>query len=1021
MLDHFGKYILRTPLFTYQNLIDDPEDDLPGQLLRKLDDPVFLEAIYWASPFLFQLIGKFKEGKLQGDKKAKLFQSLEKYLIRASSRSTPYGLFAGCSVSLIAKSRSTLEQALENDFHSQRREVRVDMGLITKLTGRIQSDPNILPHLKYFPNSSLYRLGDNFRFIEYTDENDHRDYQLIGLTCTPLLMTIFDKAQKGITFKELDVLMTGEGNAAERAEFADELIISQFLVSEIELSITGERQLEELTQVLLEISEKSPAVLPYLDLIDLLQSSISTFAESATGVLPFQKISQISEMLTLLGIEITDQFFHQADLVKNSSYQGVSEETVRQVIEGLDVLGRLSQATSTHEKDLASFIDIFLEKYDTAAIPLSEVMDAEFGVGFPVMDSIGNVSEENFLLHEADSPAEPNEPQLLLQGKDDAGKCREQRFVEINDKDLAGLKPVIAELPPTFAAIFSVLPGGKILLQHAGGASARTLLGRFTYLDTEMQSLFDEVVKKENEFYQDCIIAEIVHLPEGRTGNVLRRLVNSTHEIPYLAGSSLEGDFRIGINDILVSVQHNTIILSSRKLGKRIIPRLSTAHNYNQSKLAVYRFLAALQHQSRTGIGIHPAYLSANKKSLPRITYKNIILQPATWFFYPDDYQAVTIAGDPLKELLLFVKHWELPRFIAVSRGDNELFIDIETPACQLILLDEFKKKQTLKLIEWLHFDETADQAYVTQVVLPLYQTSLSPDLKSKMAVTELQKAAVQRMFIPGSEWIYFKLYCGAHLSDQIISDLGKLLTRMQAEQLIDHFFFIRYADPHYHLRVRMNVPNISDHTYGLIMRSFQQAISNAVAERSIWKVQLDSYSRELERYGMSCMEISELIFSADTKFILSVLGNEELVAGENWKMLAAVQNIDSWLDIFELDIAAKLAFASKMQIYFTDEFGIEMKIEHDRHFRADKGSLNTVFSENRFSVYNEERALEIRRYIRESGLSLSFLRRNLESYIHMSVNRWFKTDHRLYEYRCYLYLEKYYLTTIKKKNLLID
>jgi len=52
------------------------------------------------------------------------------------------------------------------------------------------------------------------------------------------------------------------------------------------------------------------------------------------------------------------------------------------------------------------------------------------------------------------------------------------------------------------------------------------------------------------------------------------------------------------LSDLWVRYENNEIILESKKLGKRVIPRLSSAYNYNHSDLPVFRFLCDLQHQS---------------------------------------------------------------------------------------------------------------------------------------------------------------------------------------------------------------------------------------------------------------------------------------------------------------------------------------------------------------------------------------------------------------------------------------
>jgi len=61
-----------------------------------------------------------------------------------------------------------------------------------------------------------------------------------------------------------------------------------------------------------------------------------------------------------------------------------------------------------------------------------------------------------------------------------------------------------------------------------------------------------------------------------------------------------------------------------------------------------------------------------------------------------------------------------------------------------------------------------------------------------------------QRTFIPGDAWVYYKIYTGAKTSDILLTEIIKPVAEKLIEQeLIDQWFFIRYADPKHHIRVR--------------------------------------------------------------------------------------------------------------------------------------------------------------------------------------------------------------------------
>src|SRR5690606_22838692 len=136
-----------------------------------------------------------------------------------------------------------------------------------------------------------------------------------------------------------------------------------------------------------------------------------------------------------------------------------------------------------------------------------------------------------------------------------------------------------------------------IMFMSAVGPPAARLLGRFAHGNPELAELTRELARREAALEPDAVLAELVHLPEGRTGNVVCRPVLREFEIPYLGKSGAPRDRQLPIDDLWIGLEHDRFVLWSRRLERRVIPRLSCAHNITNNTVALYRFLARLQSQ----------------------------------------------------------------------------------------------------------------------------------------------------------------------------------------------------------------------------------------------------------------------------------------------------------------------------------------------------------------------------------------------------------------------------------------
>jgi thiopeptide-type bacteriocin biosynthesis protein len=107
----------------------------------------------------------------------------------------------------------------------------------------------------------------------------------------------------------------------------------------------------------------------------------------------------------------------------------------------------------------------------------------------------------------------------------------------------------------------------------------------------------------------------------------------------------------------------------------------------------------------------------------------------------------------------------------------------------------------------------------------------------------------VHRTFSPGSEWLYVKLYTGLSSADDLLlGELSVFVAAAREEGWIDRWFYIRFGDPSWHLRLRLH--GDPDRLAGSVLPALRDALRPAFQDGRLWRMQVETYEREVERYG---------------------------------------------------------------------------------------------------------------------------------------------------------------------------
>ena len=290
----------------------------------------------------------------------------------------------------------------------------------------------------------------------------------------------------------------------------------------------------------------------------------------------------------------------------------------------------------------------------------------------------------------------------------------------------------------------------------------------------------------------------------------------------------------------------------------------------------------------------------------------------------------------------------------------------------------------------------------------------------------------MNRTFITGSEWLYYKIYTGPKTADLILTEVIKPVSEKLLENnIIDSWFFLRFADPKFHLRVRFHHPGID--RLQKTIRLIHDALMPYIETNLIWNVSNDTYNRELERYGYSLIEKAEKLFFYESVMIVGILAQIEGEDGETVRWLMGLRAIDDTLGMFGYDDAEKLSFVEKQRDTYGSEFGMnrELKLQLSNKYRAHKleiekvlnpaltghGEMESLFGlldkRNRFALPIAKELLKLE----QEGLLEVPKHQLLNSYLHMMVNRLFKSKQRLHELVLYDYLCQYYNSQAARKR----
>jgi len=468
----FQNYVVRSPLlpFDFYRELTAKGRITDDEFKKIFTDPVIKEAIFLASPSLYERMKSWLENDLSEKKIEKLKPAILKYLSRMSTRCTPFGLFAGCAVGSFERTSEIEVKKGKNQRHT-----RLDMNYLVALSQNLVKIEGIREQLLFYPNTSIYKVADQLRYVEYEYIKGRRKHHTIGVDYSIYLQKILLAAESGKSLKELTLMLIDDKISEEEASgFIYELVDSQLLISELEPSVSGPEFTQQIIDKLKELEHTESIV----QVLEKVQKEMKVL-DNSIGNNP-ELYRNISKTLKELRTDFDPKFLFQTDMNLSLGKNTLRKDLIEDVKRGITIMNKISFPHSTNRMN--DFQNAFKERYADREVSLSRVLDVETGIGYlqdngtpdinPLVDDLfipGVQSKNNVVDFKWDAF------HRLFHDKIQEALKNKDYTMELKDEDLESFEDTWDDLPDTFFCmvnIFGTDGQEKIFMSSAGGSSA---------------------------------------------------------------------------------------------------------------------------------------------------------------------------------------------------------------------------------------------------------------------------------------------------------------------------------------------------------------------------------------------------------------------------------------------------------------------------------------------------------------------------------------------------------------------
>ncbi|MFJ7911896.1 lantibiotic dehydratase [Kitasatospora sp. NPDC096204] len=786
------------------------------QQVWKITD--FAAAVTAASADLAHRVEQIRSGRpLPAPDMRRTVLAVVRYLLRARTRATPFGLFAGVAPARIA-TRAALR--VGTGHHAV---ARADAASSTTLIDRFEWHPALRPHLMLAANALAVERDGHVIIEHRPSRTAGQGPQHVHVRISAPVREALDGAWTPILWGDLAAKLSAAFPSAPPAS-VDTLLTG--LVKQ-GILLTSLRPAMTVADPLAALHHH----LPHLD-----PAEAAGIRQASRGALDLRVDWDLA----------------------------IPETVAAEAAAAARALTRLAPRAALTGWD--QWHDRFLERYGRrAAVP---VLDAIEALGYPPCYLGATIAPAPAPLPERDA--------RLIKLAHTAG-MRHRMEVELDDtalEDLATTDPGHRVQPSTELTVrihadnLAALQQGEFTLHVVGVArSAGSTTGRFLGIlpDTDRRRMMTTYAGLPG-VHEGALLAQISSTAlSARAQNVARAPQAADLVIPL-------GDFHgpdtaiLPVTDLAVTVDAGQLHLVSISRNRPVHTLLLNAVDLGHHSHPLARFLAeAPVALAVPCTGFLWGTAASNLPFLPALRYRRTVLSPARWLLTRDDLPA---ADTPWATWDQALTRWRcdvhLPERVYLSEADQRLGLDLAQPAHRALLRTHLDRDGTVTLnpapgphdLGW-----TGGRAH--EVVIPLAADQNAVPVTVTGHITGLEHG-----HLPGcDDRIQLHLHGRRERQDRVLTQhLPALLDELGSPP----WWFIRYRDPGDHLRLRLTC---EPGTLGTAFERIGEWTRRLRRHGLITHTSVETYHPETARFGgPNAIEAAERYFAADSAATLAQL-----------------------------------------------------------------------------------------------------------------------------------------------------